>query len=85
MLWNGGQSEGRWLLRGKCCSGSAEAIDATAEAFNAFYSRVGMDAGHYLMNHPGLVYLYDQQGRPVAALDEHASPEDIVRAVRARL
>lgn len=66
-------------------SGSAEAIDATAEAFNAFYSRIETEAGHYLMNHPGLVYLYDREGRPVAALNDHASPEDIVRAVRARL
>jgi protein SCO1 len=44
-------------------TGDAAAVDAVARAYKAYYKKVPLEGGDYTMDHTGIVYLMDKDGR----------------------
>jgi protein SCO1/2 len=67
-------------------TGKPEVLAALAEGFSASYRKLptGPD-GSYRVDHSHAMYLVDTQGRFASALHERATPEEIARALRAKL
>lgn len=68
-------------------TGTPEQIRANARTFKAYYAKVPPKeaGGDYLMDHSAFTYLLDREGRYVQHFRPGAAPDEIARAIRARL
>ncbi|MGH7186875.1 MAG: SCO family protein [Pseudomonadota bacterium] len=65
-------------------TGAPEEIGRAAAAYRVYYEKAG-EGTSYLMNHSGIVYLMDRDGRFVRHFTHGAQPEEIAEAIRAQL
>jgi protein SCO1/2 len=65
-------------------TGNKEAIDDVARAYAAYYKKVETpNAGAYLVDHSGFLYLMDRQGKYIAHYGPDVKAQDLARAIRA--
>ncbi len=65
-------------------TGTQEEVQQAAAAYRVYYEKAG-DGTHYLMNHSGILYLMDRNGRFITHFAQGAEPRDLVEAIRAEL
>ena len=70
-------------------TGSPERIAEVAKSYRVFYAKAqvpedqgGGGGADYLMDHTGLLYLMDREGRLGALLNHNSSPDDIAAKIR---
>ena len=68
-------------------TGTPEQIRANARTFKAYFAKVPPKeaGGDYLMDHSAFTYLLDRQGRFIQHFRPGAAPDEIAKAIRARL
>lgn len=68
-------------------TGTAEQVRANARTFKVYYAKVPPKeaGGDYLMDHSAFTYLLDREGRYVQHFRPGAAPDEIAKAIRARL
>jgi len=67
-------------------TGSPEAIAAAARAYRVYYQKqTGGNAGEYLMDHSGLIYLMGRDGRYLGHFSPGTTPAEIATAISSHL
>ena len=62
-------------------TGTPEEIRQAAAAYRVYYEKAG-EGRDYLMNHSGIIYLMDPEGRFVTHFPQGASPDEIAQKIR---
>ena len=65
-------------------TGTPEEIRQAAAAYRVYYEKAG-DGPDYLMNHSGIIYLMDPEGRFLTHFPQGAAPEEIARQIRSQM
>lgn len=63
-------------------TGSREAVAEVARGYRVYYARHAETGGGYSMDHSGLIYLMDKDGRFVSVFTPQATPDEMAGAVR---
>jgi protein SCO1/2 len=63
-------------------TGDEAAIESAAKAYRVYFRKVPSPDGNYTMDHTGLVYLMDKQGRFVAPFNLKRRPEEAAADLR---
>ncbi len=62
-------------------TGAPEEVRQAAAAYRVYYEKAG-DGADYLMNHSGIIYLMDRDGRFVTHFTQDTPAEEIAEAIR---
>ena len=65
-------------------TGTPEEIRQVASEYRVYFEKVG-SGPDYGMNHSGIIYLMDRQGRFVTHFTQATAPEEIANAIRSQL
>jgi protein SCO1/2 len=65
-------------------TGTPDEIQRAAQNYRVYYEKAG-DGPDYLMNHSGIIYLMDRDGRFLTHFAQGASPEEMAEKIRSQM